>query len=233
MRKIQVLGLTLFAVFAVSAAVASAAFAGEWLEDNNPILAGEELPVDTEGTLILVNLTGAGSTAVLVELECSGLFEGTVLAGGVGLIFDLYSLGGETIGSLGDTNTLALACLVIKSAGGLGDCLLNDLVEVWPLNLNLELGAVWETKIELMAAGTEEFLLDFPTYSSYEISCETGFLGLQENKCEGLTTAVLSNVAGGVLGVANQTEETTCTVGKGTLIGEALTSIPGKTLTVS
>src|SRR6478609_9047517 len=207
MRKIQVLGLVLFAVFAVSAAVASAAFAGEWLEDNLPIQVGEELPADTEGTLTLINLTGAGGT-VLVELECSGLFEGDLLAGGVGLILDLYSLGGETIGSLGDTNTLPLACLVIKTAGGLGDCLLNDLVEVWTHNLNLELGAVWETLIELMAAGAEEFLLDLPTYSGYEVVCETGFLGLQENLCEGLTTAVLTNVAGGVLGVANQIEET-------------------------
>src|SRR6478609_8256367 len=186
MRKIQVLGLALFAVFAVSAAVASAAFAGEWLEDNNPIPAGEELPVDTEGTLTLVNLTGAGG-AVLVELECSGLFEGTVLAGGLGLILDLYSLGGETIGSLGDANTLALACLVISTQAGLGDCLISDLVEVWPLNLTLELGAPkWETKIELMAAGTEEFLLDLPAYSGYEVRCETGFLGFQENRCEGL-----------------------------------------------
>src|SRR6478609_6687753 len=115
MRKIQVLGLVLFAVFAVSAAVASAAFAGEWLEDNLPIQVGEELPADTEGTLNLINLTGAGG-AVLVELECSGLFEGDLLAGGVGLILDLYSLNGETIGSLStDTNKLPLACLVTQT----------------------------------------------------------------------------------------------------------------------
>jgi hypothetical protein len=234
MRKIHVFGLALFAVFAFGAAVVSSAFAGEWLANNNVITV--ELEAETEGLLFLINLTAANGT-VLVELHCSGFFLG-FLIGNDALIVDLDSLGGEVIGSLGDTNELALDCLVVNTAGGLGDCILNDLVLVWPLNLNLELGLDWLTTIELMGAGAEEFLLDFPTQSGYEVRCQTGILGEQENKCEGLSSAVLTNVAGGVLGEFNaNSEKVACVQGgaeSGVLLGEGTTKLTnGEALTVS
>jgi len=184
-------GLALFAVFAFSAIVATSAFAGEWLWEGNPI--SSELSVDSEGELLLTFLE---SGVVLIEILCSGLFEGTGSAGGKALITDLWSLGSpqEVIGSLGDLNEKALGCLVEGTAGGLTDCALNELAAITLDNLNLELGAAWELTIELMAAGTEEFLIDFPSYAGYDIECLTP-LGTLSLLCEGLTSGRLTNNA--------------------------------------
>jgi len=181
-------GLALFAVLAFSAIAATSAFAGEWLWEGNPITS--ELAVDAEGELLLTVLESGN---VLVEILCSGLFEGTV-AGATALITDLWSLGSpqEEIGSLGDLNEKALGCLVEGSAGGLTDCTLNELASLTLDNLNLELLAAWELTIELMTAGTEEFLIDFPSYAGYDVECLTP-LGTLSVLCEGLTSGRLTN----------------------------------------
>jgi hypothetical protein len=82
MRKIHLLGLAMFAVFAFSAFVASSAFAAEheWLDNNLTIPLGTTIAVDSEGALLLEDSdTG-------VALECHGTGEGLVGSDGTDLV---------------------------------------------------------------------------------------------------------------------------------------------------
>jgi len=146
MRKLQVLGLVLFAVLVFSAVAATAAFAeSEWLVEGTA-LAGE-LPAETEGLLILKNYE-KNNTTVLVEVHCTGIFKGTIGPGGLDLVDDVLSLDHSlTVVTLeeGDENKTPLDCLVILDGGALTDCTQEEaselnLANVWVDNLNLELG---------------------------------------------------------------------------------------------
>jgi methionine-rich copper-binding protein CopC len=74
MRKIQIMGLAIVAVFAFSAFAVSSAFAHEWLV--NKVAVATEATVKQSGTLVLNDM---GSK---VSLECTGTGEGKVLAAG-------------------------------------------------------------------------------------------------------------------------------------------------------
>jgi hypothetical protein len=83
MRKIHILGLAMFAVFAFSAFAASSTFAAEgheWLDNNLSIPLGTTIAVDSEGALLLED-TDTG-TAV----ECHGTNLGAVGSDGTDLI---------------------------------------------------------------------------------------------------------------------------------------------------
>jgi hypothetical protein len=80
MRKIHILGLALFAVFAFGSYLTSAAFAEEvpqWLINGEPILLGESFDVDIlphdvteEGNLILLeDMEAPGTPDILCEVE--------------------------------------------------------------------------------------------------------------------------------------------------------------------
>lgn len=235
MKKIHVLGLVLFAVFAFSSVIASAAFAeSEWLAGGLAI--GVALAADTAGTVLLINLEGG---AVLIEVECSGLFEGTVGPGAADTITDAVGLEGTVIGTLeeGDTNKTGLSCTVVKTAGGILDCEANSLATVWVDFLNLELSLVWATKIELV--GTE-FRDDIQAESGYEVECKTP-VGSLTNLCgEELTSSKLENMTTekGVLGIFDANSQSVkCTLtgaASGDLGGSGLITLTnGETLSVS
>lgn len=245
MKGTCVAGFALAAVCAFCAIVVTSAFAAdEWLADGAPITAA--LSAETPIELALIALEKAGG-AFVEEILCSLIMDGTVGPGAEGVIEDILSLTGETIGELEMANEKPLSCTVTSNnAMDLSACKLNTLVEVWLDNLNLELVLTWKTQIELM--GAEPLFLNHlfgggaGKEVGYEFKCEIN-LGVKiEELCESLRSAALENVVGGVQMTFNWenpigTEAAECTllgVGTGTLKGSGITKLTnGKALTIS
>jgi len=208
MRKIYILGVALFALFAFGGVLASGASAETvWLV-SNALTALKEPATIEEGVLkidVLNNLLG-----LVVEFECSGEFTGTVGPDAEDEITKVLDL------NLKDIPELAV--------GGLGtgvDCTVLSapvicsnaakLVELWPDNLP------WETKLELV--GTE--VLDViglvlvnenPAKDpGFDFECENSGGTFTEGLCESQLTAVLTNLATDVLGVFTPEQNQPCT----------------------
>jgi hypothetical protein len=208
---IKMLGLALCAVFVLGAYAATSAFAvDEWLFNGNTF-AGE-LPTDTEGELTLDVLNAAG--VLINEIDCSSLFEGTVLGGvgGIDLVVDIYSLPPAQVlieelpGTSLSCQTLFdnEACRLSTEAGS--ETLL------WVDELSLALGLTWESLIELDSGGT--IFLDRFHHVAFELLCVLLNGAILESLCEGTTSGVLTNVVGGVLievGEAAGSESLICT----------------------
>jgi hypothetical protein len=113
MKKFQLFGVALVAVFAFAAmTVASASAApvfllAEWLVNGASIPAGTTKPTDAEGSEILIEETILG---IKIDVLCSGIFDGTVGANGADTITELLALGG------GAAITLANMLLCTNSA---------------------------------------------------------------------------------------------------------------------
>ncbi len=87
MKRIRILGLMVFAVFALSAVAASTASAVQWLDNGNPI--SSPIEVLSKGTLLLEDLASpGGGTAVL----CEGKNRGTVGAGSRDLTLSITNI---------------------------------------------------------------------------------------------------------------------------------------------
>jgi hypothetical protein len=200
---IKVLGLALFAVFAFSAVMAASSFAvSEWLFNGAAIGNGVELATNTEGTLTLDVLDGTGAL-LINEIDCSGLFEGTVGAAGVDLVLDLFSLTGTLIEELPGTS---LTCETLFDGGA---CTVGAESLLWVDELSLALGLTWESLIELN--GTT--FLDHFHHVAFELKCLLLNGATLESLCEGLTSGTLTNVAPNVLlefGAAAGTESLNC-----------------------
>ncbi len=227
------------------AAAATPAFAeDEWLAKGVPITAA--LSAETPIELTLVTLEKAGG-AVLEEILCSVIMDGTVGPGAEGSIEDLLSLSGEVIGELGMTNEKALDCTVVNSVESSPiACKRNTLVELWTTNLNLELGLKWKTQIELM--GAEPLFLNHvfgggvEKEVAYTFKCELNNGLPIEETCEGLTSAALENTLEGTRMAFNweapiSSEPGTCSglgAGTGALKGSGLIKLAsGEFLSVS
>jgi hypothetical protein len=236
MRKVHILGVALVAVLAFSAVLATAAFAGEWLFEGKPITTAEgALKSETEGELTLIDYAEKGSNAVLVEITCSGIFDGTVGPGAADTVTALLNLAKEEINKTALTEP-ALLCNVTKDAGALTDCkegTANALL--WAINLP------WATEIELMTNGEEldVFLNNAGKIPGYYVECES-LIGISgTNSCEGgVTIATLTNGTGTpaeVLGsfkpLAASTERANCTL-TGTETAEVISTSAGKTWVV-
>jgi hypothetical protein len=211
MRKIQILGLALFAVFAFGAISAASALAvSEWLVEGAALTA--PLASETEGLLFLVQLEGG--TTVLNEIDCEGIFDGTIGPGATDKITEVLNLADAAIGLTALTG-LALNCTVTKSAGALTDCRVNTLANVWAINLP------WSTSIELMGGTTFLDKLGPGTGGEpgYTVECEA-VIGIRaEETCTGATSSELTNEPGstpgsvlGVFGEAQGSEKGTCAV---------------------
>jgi hypothetical protein len=154
MRKIRIVGFGLFAALALCAFAAGPAFAeDEWLV--NGAAFAEELPTETEGTeAILMKYESANSEKVLTEILCSGVFDGTIYGKTLDKLTDVLNLEMGTIGTLVDTLKTALSCEVIFHGGGLTDCELGSLANVWLVGISLELGEFVTTETLLNGAVT-------------------------------------------------------------------------------
>jgi hypothetical protein len=224
--KLQILGIQLFAVLALSIVVVSSAFAGKgWLVDGNPISESEgALATETEEEIGLTDLGATGPPEVL----CKDILDGTVGPEVRDETTEVLNTAKEKIGT--NKTGLALSCTDGKS-------ICSSPVEVWPDNLP------WLTELEGMEA--EAHILDHLFGSGagkepgYTIDCKT-IIGLIEDTCEGLTSTkaesttekyvleTFSEVAG------IETQKVHCTIGgegTGDIKGEGLVLlVSGKSL---
>jgi hypothetical protein len=219
--------------------VASSAFAvpGEWLV-NGAILSGT-LNAETEGLLTLVRLVSEINSSILTEIDCEGIFDGTITQAAVGVkgtdeILALLNLAQELINELGEAPELELNCLVTFDSGALTDCKENTLAQVWPDNLYTN--GPWLT--ELLELESNGLVLDhlfgplgtLGTEPGYEVRCETLLNVFGEELCEGPTSFDFTNGVGTINGIANLAEspEVHCILGATNeekvagLIGEGL-----------
>jgi hypothetical protein len=194
MKKLQVVLLALVAVFAFSAVLSASAMAettllAEWLKAATPVAAN--LAAETTGSLTLVHLN-------LAQTTCTGIFDGTVGADGVGQITEVLNAAKVKVRSTLTGTGEILSCTNVENCGS---------GEVVPVNLP------WNTILYLMENGS--FLnLIFSSGAGapgYEVSCTV--LGIKvEEKCTGETSAIMENMGAGMLllgtfSVADQTAE--------------------------
>jgi hypothetical protein len=202
----------------------------EFLNHGTKIGEVEEIPVTSTGEVILTTLIGGAS---VVTVDCSGIFAGTPLPGGLGLINELSTLGGVAIPLTKLTGT-GLDCEVLTSL--LGVCgAVGGLAEVWAVNLP------WVTVVLLMAIAPE-FLVDVVSSGigppGYYVLCTNG----KTNECVGKSSFKTENETGGVLGEFGEgapieSEKATCIEGgngAGDVSGSGLVaSVGGSTIAVS
>ncbi len=225
MKKFQVLGIALIAVFAfgvISAASASAETAF-WLEDGVAITS-----LQSTGITGLINLTNIALGSE-VTVHCEGEFMGSVGANGEDEITEVLTTGLIATGT--PLTGEFVNCEVTTS----GLCTLHSLAEVWPVNLP------WHTHLLLMPAPEPEYLdillAEAGKIPGYEVKC-SGPLGAFSNKCEGQTSSSVENTAGvtmtGIFSAAAGTEKVPCELGEGLTAGEGLLALlSGLTLTAS
>jgi len=185
MKKLNILGVVLVAVFAMSMVVVATASAVEfllalWLVGGVNVTAN--LATDSEGELLLEDTkTLLGKVAVL----CSGILDGTVGPESKDEVTKLLSLGTLHI----EISTVVLVeqgLLCTDQSGGLCPEPL-----VWAEKLP------WDTEAELMIDGTETFFVDLILNGAYYLDCMGNGV---EDLCTALEVAVkLTNEAGGIV----------------------------------
>jgi hypothetical protein len=229
MKRFQLLGLMLVAIFAIGVVAASAASAvtfllAEWLAAGAAITTAQA--TDQEGELELEDSKVLGQKVVIL---CSGFLDGTVSGNGTDEITKLLSLAGVDAGEplVGP----GVTCTNTANCGGTP--------KVWAKKLP------WKTAAELMIDGTETFFVDLIINGEYESECTV--LGTKvTDECTSPEVATeLTNEAGGIVDVkfSDPFQELagltlgTCTVGGAlsaavTGLGSALLT-SGTALTIS
>jgi hypothetical protein len=185
MKKYQILGLALVAVFALSALVASTAGAvefllAEWLSAGAKITTAQA--TEAEGELEL-HSTNGGDFGVSSKLLCSGIFLGTAGPVSEDTVTTLLNLKLEEI-SKTELSGAGLSCTSQENC-------------TEPLVWADELP--WKTELELMVDGSETFFVDLLLKAGYYVECL--ILGVTINElCTTPTTAVkVTNETGGVV----------------------------------
>jgi hypothetical protein len=147
MRKMQLLGVSLLALFAfgvLTAASASAAFLlAEWLLNGVAITANDVVEITGELLLEDNKVPLIGKSAVL----CSGSFDGWVGPNSLDWISEVLNVAKEAI------STTPLVGLALSCTAQTG-CETNTAVSVWPV------GLPWTTEVELLEQGAEIFFSD-------------------------------------------------------------------------
>jgi hypothetical protein len=247
MRKFQILGLALFAVFAFSAVAAASAFAeveGELL-GNGAKIEGSGLTIEIKPTaenefLLLEDMNATGKPDIL----CSGILAGTIepetsegaVRARLGLITKVLTLTGGEAGNL------------VECVDDSGIC--SSPVDVTAIHLP------WHWEILLMKGVSVSslwyylfmLLLEPSNNPGYTVDCNS-ILGLVEDTCQAESEAdgssgPLMNETGGLLGEFSENETETegtvpgiCSVGgakQGLLFGDGFITSPNAgTLTVS
>lgn len=197
MKKIQLLGVALVAICALSA-FTSSAFAleftsAEWLEGGVAITAAKA--ANTEGELLFEN------TSVGAAILCSGLFEGTVGAGGADTVTKVFNLSATAIEELDEKGEKGIACTSVKLCEGTP--------EIWPVNLpfktTLQLDTTEEKWFDLVEENVNK------KFAAYLIKCKV--LGVSvEELCEAVsgTFGEVSNATTDVESLGALTPKATC-----------------------
>jgi len=196
MRKIHIVAMALFAVFAFSSFAASSAFAltfelAEWLVAGKTVEA--ELPSEGSGELLLED-TKFGAVI------CDGILDGTIGPNSQDLITKILTLAGVEIGELTGTGLICTTEKTCESSA-------TD-IEVFPMKLP------WDTEIELDVETGVAYVLVLG--AEYTVECLLlGILG--EDTCtdaEAATEAV--NVSPGVELKGASEPLGTCSIGGAT-----------------
>ncbi len=226
MKKFQILGIALIAVFLFGAisAVSASAETAFWLEDGTAITS---LISFTMGGLIGFSLSAFGAT---IGVHCGGQISvGSIGANGESEITEVLNETKEKVGT-NLTGTFE-NCEVTTS----GLCTLKSLAEVWPVNLP------WHGHLLLMEtpqpAHLHILLAETGKIPGYEAKC-SGSLGSFSDRCEGQTSSSVENTAGismnNIYSEAVGTETMPCESGTVNLEGEELLELlNGLTLTAS
>jgi hypothetical protein len=203
----------------------------QFLKNGNEIGAGEEIGVSGSGEVTLTTLVG-GANAVVVD--CSATIDGALLAGGIGLINEVLTLGGVAVPLTPLTGT-GLNCTVLTSL--LNACgAVGGLAEEWPVNLP------WLAVVLLMTAPAPEFLVVIVNSGAGAPGGYTLCSNGKTNSCNGKSSAKVENETGGIFGEVSdaspiESEKATCTEGgngAADFSGSGLTtSNGGSTITVS
>ena len=186
MRRFEILGVALIAMFAASVVIAAAASAvtfllAEWLAAGAAITTAQAS--DTEGELEFVELNGGGF-GVKVKVLCSWILNGTVGPGSEGTVTELLTLSGTAIPKTALSGT-SLSCTNDENCTE---------ALVWA-----DLESPWKTELELMIDGTETFFVNLILASGFYFECL--ILGITTNElCSATETAVqTTNEAGGLV----------------------------------
>jgi hypothetical protein len=195
MRKIQIIGLALVAMFAFSAFASSAWAADEWLVGGNPVTT--KVASTAEGSLKLCDDKG-GIFGEKVCIECSGKSKGTIGPAAADEVTEVTDLAG---------NKRITNCVNLENCGTAEAVEAENLP--WPTKIVLE-GT--EFRDTVGAAGKEP---------GYFVECSSFGFKVQD-LCEGEANVKLENVAGGVNATFEENRlPATCTRGG---VGQGLTS---------
>jgi len=186
MRKLQLLGVSLVAVFAFGVLTAASASAvvvtllAEWLV-NGAAVANEQAVI-TEGTILLEDTQSFGKA----DIECSGILDGVVSVDGLDRISEVLLLDKVTV--VGSTP------LVGNSIACSSNNILCSAPLVWPVNLP------WETLMELLEDGTEKFFaILIEGKPGWYVEC-SGTVGKPTDECTAPTNGVVElSLEGGSL----------------------------------
>jgi hypothetical protein len=200
MKKIQILGLALVAVFAFGVIIAASASAEEFLLAQWLVagaLVTSALPSLSEGEILLHN------TKTGLHIVCSFHAEGTIGPNSLDTITEVLSLTGVKTGTPLANETEALLC---KSVAGCENSATD--IEVWPV------GLPWQTEVELAEPSGKFFDLIFK--AKYELLCLVlGIASSEECTAAEGTAAEVVNAAGGGVEAAEKpaSPNASCTIG--------------------
>jgi hypothetical protein len=178
MKKIQIIGMALVAMFAFSALLASTASAevtllAEWLINSLEVVT--LTLVETTGSILLSD-TSNGS-----DVKCSGIFDGSVGPNGEDEITEVLSLAKVAV---------ALGSELVCESGAVCEKSTTDVL-VAPE------GLPWHTLLFLMENGS---FLDLVFSAGYVVKCLVLGLEITDECTATLSAGEVKNVAGGVEG---------------------------------
>jgi hypothetical protein len=192
MRKIQIVVLGLFVVFAFGAfAATSFAEESKILWNNEEILA--LLPFEVSGELLLEDMGLAGSTIL-----CSGIFDGMIEPGGtLGYVEDLLTLAGVLLEDATTKNDL----IVCEPDTGSG-CMNEQANGLPDVEVNLSATTAWHIEVRLdeplAGEGLLAFLIDFLNLEDIELS---GELTVEELGVLNIVEPIYTTTCNTILGV--------------------------------
>jgi hypothetical protein len=211
MTRTKLVGLTVFALFAICAVMSASASALQWLLDGKPI--EKVVHVNSSGTLLLADLAAPkGGTYII----CKGTGEGTI-----------GPLAHDEI-----TEIKATECEFQPERNG--ECVSSKPVTARAVNLP------WLTLLVTVGGETRDDILPTKAGKNpgWAVECTVLEIFRVEDECTTATgSPLVSNVAGGVTTAFSEKETASCTLGtatSGMVIGAPLNENPrGHTISVS
>lgn len=217
MRKIHALSLALVAVFSFAAFMVASASASELLANGNIISASENLEATLLGTLALTDV----NASVKPEVLCEGIFDLLIENGTLAFVNAVLMDNGELLAE----NALNLAGTSVAGddieCEAMSVCTNPTLVVALNLPWHIELELSGTAYLMHFLSGTEEAGKE----PEYNVDCNVPLIGLQEDVCDGLTLASLTEPVVGDVEAEFNSQEANCQLGgalSGLLVGKAL-----------